>query len=123
MLTVSKEAVAAGITKPGSGISDVSALVIEIVFTAIFVMVILSSSKRAPQIAGLAIPLTLVAIHFAIAPLTGSSVNPARSIGSGPHRRRPDRALDLPRRPDLGGVIGSLIYRVTASGEDEPAAI
>jgi len=31
---------------------------------------------------GLVIPLTLVAIHFAIAPLSGSSVNPARSIGS-----------------------------------------
>ena len=30
----------------------------------------------------MAIPLTLVAIHFAAAPLSGASVNPARSIGS-----------------------------------------
>src|SRR6476659_761041 len=82
MLTVSQQAVTDGITKPGAGITDISALVLETIFTAIFVTVILVSSKRAPQIAGLAIPLTLVAIHFSIATVTGASVNPARSIGS-----------------------------------------
>ena len=82
LLTVSQQAVADGITKPGAGISDINAVVIEATFTAIFLVVILVSSKRAPQIAALAIPLTLVAIHFAIATITGSSVNPARSIGS-----------------------------------------
>jgi aquaporin Z len=123
MLTVSKEAVAAGITKPGSGISDVSALIIETIFTAIFVMVILSSSKRTPQIAGLVIPLTLVAIHFAIAPLTGSSVNPARSIGSALIGGDLTGLWIYLVAPTVGGIIGALIYRVTASVEDEPAAI
>ena len=41
MLTVSQEAVAAGITKPGAGITDISALIIEMIFTAIFLTVIL----------------------------------------------------------------------------------
>ena len=75
-------AVAAGITKPSGGVTDVGALILEIVMTAAFVLVILVSTKRAPGLAPLAIPLTLVAIHFASASLSGASVNPARSIGS-----------------------------------------
>lgn len=75
-------AVAAGVTKPGGGISDIGALILEIVLTAGFVLVILVSTKRAAGLAPLAIPLTLVAIHFASASLSGASVNPARSIGS-----------------------------------------
>jgi aquaporin Z len=75
-------AVAAGVTKPGAGVTDIGALILEIVLTAGFVLVILVSTKRAAGLAPLAIPLTLVAIHFASASLSGASVNPARSIGS-----------------------------------------
>jgi aquaporin Z len=75
-------AVTAGVTKPGAGITDIGALLLEIVLTAGFVLVILVASKRAAGLAPLAIPLTLVAIHFASATLSGASVNPARSIGS-----------------------------------------
>jgi aquaporin Z len=82
MLAVSQAAVTAGITQPGGGVSDVGALIIETVATASFLAVILASTKRTPALAALAIPLTLVAIHFAIATLTGASVNPARSLGS-----------------------------------------
>ena len=38
MLTVSQQAVTDGITKPGTGITDLNALVLEIVFTAIFLI-------------------------------------------------------------------------------------
>ena len=75
-------AVAAGITAPGQGITDIGALILEIVMTAGFILVILVSTKRAPGLAPLAIPLALVAIHFAAASLSGASVTPARSIGS-----------------------------------------
>ena len=77
-----QDAVAAGVTKPGGGVTDIGALILEIVLTAGFVLVILVSTKRAAGLAPLAIPLTLVAIHFAAATLSGASVNPARSIGS-----------------------------------------
>ena len=119
-VTVSQAAVTAGITKPGAGISDVSALVLETVFTAIFLIVILTASKRAGDFAGLAIALTLVAIHFAIANVTGSSVNPARSIGSAARRRRPDRHLDLPHRPD--GRRDHRLGHLPGDGDDQRGA-
>jgi aquaporin Z len=71
------------ITAPGGGLegNDIGALVAETVMTAGFVLVILASTRKSPAVAGIVIPLTLVGIHFAIASLTGASVNPARSIG------------------------------------------
>ncbi len=82
LVAVSQEAVKAGVTAPGNGVTDVGALLIEVLMTAGFVAVILASTKRATALAALAIPLTLVAIHFASATLSGASVNPARSLGS-----------------------------------------
>ena len=57
--------------------------VTEVVFTAIFVLVILGiTDRRAPKgFAALAIGLTLTMIHLATIPVTGTSVNPARSTG------------------------------------------
>ncbi|MBD5208539.1 MAG: aquaporin [Bacteroidales bacterium] len=62
----------------------VPAFIAEFVFTFIFVLVVLGStdSKRgAGNFAGLAIGLTLVLVHIACIPITGTSVNPARSVG------------------------------------------
>lgn len=53
----------------------------ELVLTAVFVLVILASTRTAPATAGVAISLTLVGVHFAGIPFSGSSVNPARSFG------------------------------------------
>jgi aquaporin Z len=63
--------------------SMTSALVFEFVFTFIFVTVILGATGRnAPAaMAGLAIGLTLTAIHLVGINVGGVSVNPARSIG------------------------------------------
>lgn len=60
------------------------ALVAEAVFSFIFVLVVLGSTdpkNNAQRFAGLAIGLTLVLVHVVCIPLTGTSVNPARSIG------------------------------------------
>ena len=118
MLTVSQQAVADGITKPGAGITDISAVIIEATFTAIFLVVILVSSKRAPQIVALAIPLTLVAIHFAIATVTGSSVNPARSIGSALVGGDLNQLWIYIVGPTIGGIIGWAVYLATNNPND-----
>jgi aquaporin Z len=122
MLTVSQAAVTQGITKPGTGISDTSALVLETIFTAIFLTVILIVSKRNAAMAALAIPLTLVAIHFAIASVTGSSVNPARSIGSAVVGGDINQLWIYIVGPTIGGIIGYGIYKVTDGGGEEPLA-
>jgi aquaporin Z len=121
-VTVSQAAVTAGITKPGAGISDISALTLEAVFTAIFLIVILTASKRAGDFAGLAIALTLVAIHFAIANVTGSSVNPARSIGSALVGGDLTGIWIYLIGPTVGGIIGWGIYRAMEMTSEEPAA-
>ena len=62
----------------------VQAFIAEAVFTFIFVLVVLGTTdpaKGAGNFAGLAIGLTLVLIHIVCIPITGTSVNPARSIG------------------------------------------
>lgn len=59
-------------------------LIAEIVFTFIFLLVILGSTSSKNihgGFAGLAIGLSLVLIHIVGIPVTGVSVNPARSIG------------------------------------------
>lgn len=60
-----------------------AAFIFEFVMTFIFVIVILGSTHaKAPAgFAGLAIGLTLVAIHLVGIDVTGVSVNPARSLG------------------------------------------
>ena len=65
------------------GYSLTSALVFEVVATFIFVTVILGATQSgAPAaMAGLAIGLTLTMIHLVGIAVTGTSVNPARSIG------------------------------------------
>jgi aquaporin Z len=59
------------------------ALIAETVFTFIFILVVLGatdSKNNATKFAGLAIGLALVLIHIVCIPITGTSVNPARSI-------------------------------------------
>ncbi|MFG1422757.1 aquaporin Z [Roseixanthobacter liquoris] len=60
-----------------------AAVAAELVGSFIFLVVILGSTSRAgiTQAAGLAIGLSLVMIHIVLIPVTGVSVNPARSIG------------------------------------------
>lgn len=92
-----------------------SAIVFEFVATLIFVLVILGSThKSAPTgFAGLAIGLTLVAIHIFGIHITGVSVNPARSLG--PALFVGGKALAqvwlFLLVPSLGGAAAGLLFR------------
>ena len=77
----------AGVTATGAnGFADgmlVQALLAETVFTFVFVLVVLGVTSKLghEKFAGLAIGLTLVLVHIVVIPITGTSVNPARSFG------------------------------------------
>ncbi|MBP3202039.1 MAG: MIP family channel protein [Bacteroidales bacterium] len=60
------------------------AFLVEVVATFLFVLVVLGTTDEklgAGKLAGLAIGLTLILVHLVCINLTGTSVNPARSIG------------------------------------------
>ena len=68
----------------GTGYAAWAAFLLELVMTMLFVTVILAVTDERfehPALAPLTIGLTLAAIHFVAIPATGTSVNPARSIG------------------------------------------
>jgi aquaporin Z len=85
---------------------------LELVLTTIFVAVILQSSRsqRVYGTALLAIPLTLVAIHLAAIPVSGSSVNPARSLGPALVGNEWTDFWIYLTAPLIGGVIGAVIH-------------
>lgn len=65
------------------GLGAGGAFIAEAVLTFLFVFVVLTVTRRAawPQLGGVAIGLALTTVHLIGVPLTGTSVNPARSIG------------------------------------------
>ncbi len=83
--------------------------------TLIFVIVILGSTQKAAPagFAGLAIGITLVAIHIFGIHITGVSVNPARSLG--PALFAGDQALKqlwlFLVVPSGGGIVAGLLFR------------
>jgi MIP family channel proteins len=116
LLAFKKSDVAGTATVPSS---TGTALVIEIAMTAIFVTVILQSSKssRYAGSALIAIPLTLLAIHFAAIPFSGSSVNPARTLGPAlvGHHWKSEWIYFV--GPGAGALIAAIVYTVVVKGD------
>lgn len=102
--------------------SMVSALIIEIVLTAFFLIVIMGSTdKRAPAgFAPIAIGLALTLIHLISIPVTNTSVNPARSTAVAFFAQTPalSQLWLFWVAPILGAVIGAIIYKVVG-GEQQ----
>jgi len=72
-----------GANAAAKGISTTTAFLAEMIFTFVFVLVVLGATdekRGAGSFAGLAIGLSLVLVHIVCIPITGTSVNPARSI-------------------------------------------
>lgn len=65
------------------GYSMMAGLIAEVVLTCLFLIVILGATSHdaAKGFGGLAIGVTLAIIHMVGIPVTGTSVNPARSLG------------------------------------------
>jgi aquaporin Z len=95
----------------------VNALAVEILLTAIFLLVILTVTKRSPNHAGFAIPLTLTVVHFAGIPFSGASVNPARSLGPALVGGTLDGNIIVwIAGPLIGAALGWAVYRALEDG-------
>ena len=84
LTSTSTEIAGTGANAIQTGATVTSGLIAEIVFTFVFVLVVLGTTdekKGAGNLAGLAIGLTLVLVHLVCIRYTGTSVNPARSFG------------------------------------------
>ncbi|MDQ1247672.1 MAG: aquaporin [Actinomycetota bacterium] len=97
-------------------INMVGALVLEILLTFVFVSVIMfvTDSHAVPGFAGIAIGLSLTAVHLVGIPLDGTSVNPARSIGpalfSGDSTAITQLWLFI-LAPLVGGVLAAVVWK------------
>ncbi|HJW22057.1 MAG TPA: aquaporin [Candidatus Limnocylindrales bacterium] len=117
LVIVNKDAVAATVT--AAGVGEPEAFALETVLTAILVAVILTVTRKQPSLAALVIGLTLVAIHFAAIPISGSSVNPARSLGPAMVAGKYAGLWVYLAGPMLGGLIGWGMYRFFTPPDDE----
>jgi aquaporin Z len=110
-----------GALSPG-GYSLHSALLIEMILTAGFIIVILgSTSKIAPAGFGpLAIGLCLTLIHLVAIPVTNTSVNPARSTGVALFAETAalGQLWAFWVAPLIGAAIGAAIWRFLLAGDE-----
>lgn len=97
------------------GLGAVGAIVVEIILTFVFVFTVLGVTKKAENatVAGIVIGLTLAFVHIMGIPLTGTSVNPARSLA--PALFLGGQALQqvwvFILAPVVGAVIAGLVYK------------
>jgi aquaporin Z len=96
-----------------------AAIVVEVVFSALFVAVILQVTRSETYGASalLAIPLALVAIHLAAIPISGASVNPARSFGPALVGTEFTDFWIYLIAPPIGAILGWAAHRVAVHGD------
>ena len=102
-------------TASSVGLNVVGAILVEIILTFVFVFTVLGVTKKAENatVAGIVIGLTLAFVHIMGIPLTGTSVNPARSLA--PALFIGGQALQqvwlFILAPIVGAVIAGLLHK------------
>jgi aquaporin Z len=106
------------------GINAGGAFAAEVVLTFLFVLVVLAATSHTSSagFAGLAIGMGLAVVHLIGIPLTGTSVNPARSLG--PALIVGGDALKqvwlFIVAPLVGGIVAAVVWRVLIGQTDDP---
>jgi len=109
---------------PG-GYSMLAAFLVEVVLTAVFLMVILGTTSKAAAagFAPLAIGLCLTLIHLISIPVDNTSVNPARSIAAAVFSQ--NGALSqvwlFIVAPLIGGALGAVLWRYILAADQAEA--
>ena len=102
-------------TASSVGLNVIGAIIVEIILTFVFVFTVLGVTKKAENgaVAGIVIGLTLAFVHIMGIPLTGTSVNPARSLA--PALFLGGQALQqvwvFILAPIVGAVIAGLLHK------------
>jgi aquaporin Z len=97
------------------------ALLCEVILTALFVFTVIGATSKIanPALGGLVIGLTLTVCHLIGIQITGTSVNPARSLG--PALIVGGTALSqvwlFIVAPLIGGVVGAMLHRMLFPAE------
>jgi len=107
-----------GANDPALGVSSGAAVIMEMVMTFLLVMVVFSTAvedktKVAPGLAPLIIGLTVTAAHLVLIPYTGTSINPARSLGPlvvGLKLQKHHKHWVFWVGPLLGGALAGLVH-------------
>ena len=108
-------------TASSVGLNVIGAVIVEIILTFVFVFTVLgvTKSEKTSSVAGIVIGLTLAFVHIMGIPLTGTSVNPARSLA--PALFIGGQALQqvwvFILAPIIGAVIAGLLYKGICSEE------
>ncbi len=107
----------------GVGLNSGGAFVVEVILTFVFVMTILgvTRTKKTASLAGLMIGLTLTFVHLIGIPLTGTSVNPARSLSpavfAGGEALRQVWLFIV--APFVGAAIAGIVHKVLYAGHKD----
>jgi aquaporin Z len=93
-------------------VTGTQAFILEVIATFFLVFVIYGTvvDQRGPKIGGLAIGFVIAADILAIGPLTGASMNPARSFGPAVASGVFEAQLLYWAAPIVGGLIAALLY-------------
>ena len=101
------------------GLNAIGAIIVEIILTFVSVFTVLGVTKKAETgaVAGIVMGLTFTLVHIIGIPLTGTSVNPARSLA--PALFMGGQALNqvwvFILAPIVGAIIAGYLYKVLMS--------
>jgi MIP family channel proteins len=111
-------------TYPAQGVGDLQAFLVEILITFILVFVVMAvaTDERAPAaIAPIAVGFALAVGVFIAGPVTGGSVNPARSLGPMVVAGDLTSVWLYILGPIIGGVLGAVLYDRFMAQTEAPA--
>jgi MIP family channel proteins len=98
------------------GVTPLGGMVMELLMTMLLVLVVYATAvdtgnKTAPMVAPLVIGMTVTAAHLVLMPYTGTSINPARSLGPALVSSNTANHWVFWVGPLLGGALGGVLYR------------
>merc|ERR1712083_452658 len=106
----------------GDGVSPFGAMVMELLMSLVLVLyasAVDNANKTAPMVAPLLIGLTVTVAHLVLMPYTGTSINPARSLGPALVSGATGDLWVFWLGPLLGGALGGVLYKFVLFNQEE----